>query len=143
MTTNRKTTPAAAAAEPTLDDVKVDDTNTESAEETTAVPAVAESTPPLDSNTTVAAPADAPAAAPSDAAQEQDDPRKVTIRLAHPLDRDQDLQYLGLPPKEGGYKVHDEIRVSRSAAQSIINAGYAQVDPENKKAVAAVLNPGA
>lgn len=88
------------------------------------------------------APAAVEASAPADAPVEAD-PDKVTIKLAHPLDKPEDLRYLGLQPRESGYNVHDEIQVSKAGASSLINAGYAQVDPEDKAAVNAVLNPEA
>jgi hypothetical protein len=81
----------------------------------------------------------APAGGPSEV-----DPNKVKIKLANPLDRAEDLRRLGLDEnKVGGYKVHDEILVTRDLARTLITAGYAQVDPEDATAVAAALSPTA
>lgn len=81
-----------------------------------------------------AAPAAAPAA----------DPNMVTIKLANPIDKISDIQRLGLDETRlGGYNVHDEITVSLDNARTLITAGYAQVDPEDQKAVDAALTPSA
>lgn len=123
--------------------------------ETPATDAPATDAPATDVPATDAPAADAPApvetpAAPPVTDTAAPDPDKVTITLAHPVDKPEDLRYLGLAPErevEGkivkGYQVHDKVVVNRAAAQSLINAGYAQVDPEDKAAVAAVLNPSA
>lgn len=69
------------------------------------------------------------------------DAGKVTIRLANPIDNKQDLQRLGLDAtREGGYKVHDEVTLHPDLARVLISAGYAQVDPEDTKAVAEALS---
>lgn len=89
----------------------------------------------------------APAVAPSPASADADAPAdtpiadgKVTVKLAHPLDKPDDLRRLGLEEKAG---VGDEIRVSSDHARMLINAGYAQTDPEDAAAVAAVLGTSA
>lgn len=119
-TSSRKS--PAASTDPTLDDSTVE----------TPAPAV-DSAPAAD---TVPAISEAPAPA--------SDSNKVKIKLAHPLDKKEDLRTLGLAPKEGGYKPLDEIEVTKAGARTLISAGYAAyVDPENAEAVAAALNPSA
>lgn len=111
--------------------------------------------PALDSGEQVTRPVDVPATdapadpAPADApaaAEEAPKPKSnlVTVVLAHPLDKPADLLHLGLEPKEGGYRVGDEVQVTKSNARSLANAGYAQgVDPEKQHQVDAMLNPDA
>jgi hypothetical protein len=64
----------------------------------------------------------------------------VSVLLAHPLDKPEDLRRLGLKEKAG---VGGEIRISPDHARMLINAGYAQTDPEDQEAVAAVLGANA
>ena len=63
----------------------------------------------------------------------------VTITLAHPISREQDKTYLGLPVDKN-YGPGDKVTVNRSGAQSLIGSGLAAVDPENAEAVRAVLS---
>lgn len=125
--------PNAASTEPTLD--STDAAKVADAPATADAPAV-EAPAPVNVEPTVATPAAVEVAV-------EEDPNLVPIKLAHPLDKEDDLRRLGLEPKEGGYKPHDEIRVTRDNARILISAGYAQVDPEDKAAVAAALNPTA
>jgi hypothetical protein len=74
-----------------------------------------------------------------DAAPEQDRTGRVKIVLAHPLDRERDITRLRLDQKDGGYKVGEDVWVLPADAKTLIAAGYAQVDPEDNAAVAAVL----
>lgn len=131
--------PTAASTEPTLDSTddtaKVADAPATADAPTADAPAV-DAPAPVNVEPTVATPAAVEVAV-------EEDPNLVSIKLAHPLDKEDDLRRLGLEPKEGGYKPHDEIRVTRDNARMLISAGYAQVDPEDKAAVAAALNPTA
>lgn len=63
----------------------------------------------------------------------------ATVRLAHPLTPAAAAR-LGLEEKD--HFVNTEIEVSDDVARSIINAGYAQVDPEDAKQVEAALTDG-
>lgn len=65
-------------------------------------------------------------------------PNEVTVRLAHPITRPQDLVYLGLPENRS-YGVNDEVQVTREAARALIDAGLVQVDPEDRAKVAQAL----
>lgn len=67
------------------------------------------------------------------------DDGKVTLTLAHPIAPPYHVG-LGLEAKDEDYKVDEEIAVWPHVARAIINAGYAQVDPENPKEVAEALN---
>jgi hypothetical protein len=79
---------------------------------------------------------------PPAAADDEDRKGKVAVKLAHPLDKVEDLRRLRLDDeKEGGYRVGDEVWLSPDDARTLITAGYAQTDPENKAAVEAVLAP--
>lgn len=62
----------------------------------------------------------------------------VTVKLAHPITRKDDLVYLGLDPSES-YGVNDDVKVPVEAAKSLINAGMVQVDPEDRAAVGQTL----
>jgi len=62
---------------------------------------------------------------------------KVQISLAHPLN-DEDARRLGLPEGQD-YRPGASVIVTADAAQTLISAGYAQVDPEDHKAVKAAL----
>jgi hypothetical protein len=64
------------------------------------------------------------------------DPDHVTLLLAHPLSPQQ-ATMVGAEPKQ--YRPGDEVIVPLSTAMTVINAGYAQVDPADAAAVAAVL----
>lgn len=132
-TSNKRSGAASAASEPTLDTAEdVQDTTVETP---APVEAPVADTPPAaepPAATQVGEEAPAPVAPPAS--------NLVKVKLAHPLDKEADLLHLGLKPKEGGYKVHDEVEVTKAAARTMISAGYAQVDPENKEAVNAVLN---
>lgn len=143
--TSRKSTAASASTEPTLDTEDLTQQGADALD-------IAEATPPADSAPAAAAAspaddvkpatADAPAVAPRD-------PRKVLVKLAHPLDKEKDLLLLGLPLTHeidgetvAGYGVLEEVEVTKSGARTLISAGYAAyVDPENKASVAAVLSP--
>lgn len=81
-----------------------------------------------------------PAADETTPATVQDRAGRVKVVLAHPLDQPNDLTRLRLDQKDGGYKVGEEVWVLRDDARTLITAGYAQVDPENNEAVAAVLD---
>lgn len=61
---------------------------------------------------------------------------KVTIVLSNPLSA---VHAVRLGAEDRDYAVDDEITVSRGYARSIIAAGYAQVDPEDRDAVAEAL----
>lgn len=65
---------------------------------------------------------------------------KVTLKLAHPIGPRYQAG-LGLDVKENDddYGVGEDIQVYPHVARAIINAGYAQVDPENPAAVAEAL----
>jgi hypothetical protein len=65
-------------------------------------------------------------------------PGMVKVKLAHPIKREQDLIYLGLPVGEK-YGVNDEITVTKDGAKSLINAGMVQVDPADRAEVDNVL----
>lgn len=67
------------------------------------------------------------------------DDDSVTITLAHPISREQDKTYLGLPVDKD-YGPGDKVTVNRSGAQSLIGSGLAAVDPEDAEAVRATLN---
>jgi hypothetical protein len=69
-----------------------------------------------------------------------DDDGKVTLALAHPISEGY-LPGLGVEPtKDGnGYAVGEDISVAPQVARAIINAGFAQVDPENPEHVAKAL----
>lgn len=67
-----------------------------------------------------------------------EDDGKVEVTLAHPITKDQHKIELGLDP-ETKCNVHDVIRVSKNSAKRLIDAGYAQVDPEDAEAVRTVL----
>lgn len=58
------------------------------------------------------------------------------IKLSNPL-REVDAERLGIDVRK--YATGETITVSKNAAKEIINAGYAQVDPEDVRAVHAVL----
>lgn len=64
---------------------------------------------------------------------------QVTLRLSNPLSA-RHTTALGLEDRD--YKVREDVTVTRSVAQSIIEAGYAQVDPEDRQAVARALSSG-
>lgn len=133
-TSSRKNTPAPTEDQNLLVDDSTPATDAPAVETPAPVekPATGdESAPPA---VTASAPAEVPAAV---------DPNKVTIKLAHPLTRIDDLRHLGLPERDGGYTVNDEVQVTKAGARTLINAGYAQVDPENTAAVEAVLGAGA
>lgn len=63
---------------------------------------------------------------------------KVLITLAHPLTAEQ-AQRLALPAEP--CKVGDEVWLWPATARAVIGAGYAQIDPEDKAAVAKALTP--
>lgn len=63
----------------------------------------------------------------------------ISLRLAHPLSRKEDLIYLGLDVEKGTYQVNEEVRVTRNAALTLINAGQVQVDPSDPVAVREAL----
>jgi hypothetical protein len=65
---------------------------------------------------------------------------KVTLKLAHPIGARYQTG-LGLTAKDEGadYAVGEDIDVYPHVARAIINAGFAQVDPEDPKAVATAL----
>jgi hypothetical protein len=141
-TSRNQKSSAAAAADPTLDEAP--DKTVEDSTEAASAPAAADAPAVKDVAVEPAADSTAPGvAADPEAPAEERDPRKVKVVLAHPIDKPDDLRRLGLAEKEGGYKPHDEIWVFRSLAQMLITAGYAQVDPEDKKAVEAALTPSA
>lgn len=62
---------------------------------------------------------------------------KIDVKLAHPLNP-ADLARLGLSPDTKA-NVNDKISVTKSQASSLIGAGYAQVDPDNRVEVMRVL----
>ncbi len=57
---------------------------------------------------------------------------EVTITLAHPLSAEHAVR-LGLDDKD--YNVDDDVKIRRDLARSVINSGYAQVDPEDQESV--------
>jgi hypothetical protein len=61
----------------------------------------------------------------------------VPVRLAHPLNQ-KDREYLGLPP-DGKTEVGAVVKVSRNGAKALINAGLANVDPEDPEQVRQAL----
>jgi hypothetical protein len=63
-----------------------------------------------------------------------------TVTLAHPLNA-RDMQRLALSDGSETGEVGDRVKVTPDHAATLINAGYAQVDPEDAAAVRAVLNP--
>jgi hypothetical protein len=63
---------------------------------------------------------------------------KVRLTLAHPIGPTYQAG-LGLDARDEDYPVGDEIDVYPHVARAIINAGYAQVDPEDPDAVAGAL----
>lgn len=62
-------------------------------------------------------------------------PDKVKVTLAHPISRERDLAYLGLPLDLVTHP-GDEIEVPHNAVSSLISAGLITVDPEDHEAVA-------
>ena len=62
---------------------------------------------------------------------------RINIKLAHPLPK-RDLIRFGLPADEPS-KVGDVVSVRPNDAISLINAGMAQVDPEDRLAVTTAL----
>ncbi len=60
----------------------------------------------------------------------------VDVVLAHPISRQDDLNYLGLTEPKG---VNETVTVSKAAAKGLIDAGMVQVDPEDVAAVAEAL----
>lgn len=64
---------------------------------------------------------------------------RVAIKLAHPISNEEHMRRLRLDVKPGGYKVNDEVYVTRDDARALINAGLAQVDPEDHEAVRAAI----
>jgi hypothetical protein len=64
------------------------------------------------------------------------DTSKVVLKLAHPM-RPEQAAMVGAEEKD--YGPGDEITVGANAAMTVINAGLAQVDPGDGKAVAAAL----
>jgi hypothetical protein len=60
----------------------------------------------------------------------------VTLKLAHPLTAEQ-AQRIGAGDED--LNVGDEIKIHHDMARSVINSGYAQVDPEDNEAVADAL----
>lgn len=105
-----------------------------SAQRTTAVAPEAEAQQPGDTHTQPGQ-GDAP-----QPAQSQQADNKVSVKLAHPIGDAEDITRLGLEPKDAGYNVGDSIRVRRDDARTLINAGYAQVDPENAEQVSKTLS---
>lgn len=92
--------------------------------------------------TTAAAEAEAPMSAADAPAASADDPAnkgKVPITLAHPIENEEHMRRLRLDVKEGGYGVHDVVYLTPDDARALINAGLAQVDPEDPTAVRAAL----
>lgn len=63
-----------------------------------------------------------------------------TVTLAHPL-RIADMTRMGLSTDNGAAEVGDKVKVTPDTASSLINAGYAQTDPEDADAVRAILHP--
>lgn len=63
----------------------------------------------------------------------------ATITLAHPLDKDRDLQTLGLPLGQP-IGVGETVMIRKDHAKTLITAGYAQVDPEDADAVRKALH---
>lgn len=64
---------------------------------------------------------------------------EVPLLLAHPLSPEQS-ERLGLPKEV--HLPNDEVRVSKDNARAIINAGFAQVDPEDPVQVREALGLG-
>lgn len=65
----------------------------------------------------------------------------VVLALAHPLNA-KDRETLGLSA-DASTEVGDKIGVRKDHAKALIGGGYAQVDPEDKAAVKAILAGGA
>jgi len=63
-----------------------------------------------------------------------------TVTLAHPL-QTADMKRIGLSTDDGPAEVGDKVKVTGDTASSLINAGYAAVDPEDAEAVRAILHP--
>jgi hypothetical protein len=63
-------------------------------------------------------------------------PDHVTLKLAHPLDAHHAAR-LGLKAED--HPVGADITLDRETARAVIQAGYAQVDPEDSGAVADAL----
>ena len=64
----------------------------------------------------------------------------VTLKLAHPLSADQ-AKSVGAEPRQ--YAPGDDVTVPVNSAMTVINAGYAQVDPADGDAVRMALGPAA
>lgn len=62
---------------------------------------------------------------------------EIKVKLAHPLNEGNPFTKEGAPAEVG-----DEITLPRSSARSLISAGYAAVDAEDREAVAAALELG-
>lgn len=62
----------------------------------------------------------------------------VKVKLAHPITRKEDKQRLGLDTDQN-YIVGQDVKVRSGDAQTLINAGYTQTDPEDNAAVAEVI----
>lgn len=80
-------------------------------------------------------------AATSAPSAEQPGGGKVAVKLAHPVDDKETMRRLRLDPDSGGYKIGDQVHLLPDDARALINAGYAQVDPEDNEAVRSVLRP--
>lgn len=66
------------------------------------------------------------------------DEGKVRLKLAHPIGPPYQAG-LGLEVKEDDYKVGEDVDLWPHVARAVINAGYAQVDPEKPGDVAKAL----
>lgn len=68
-----------------------------------------------------------------------DESKFVVITLSNPLNEN-DRVYLGLP-KDASTEVGQKIKVNKNGAKTVINAGYATIDPEDNIAVQRALTP--
>lgn len=152
MTSNssRASKASAAASEPAATEEKADTAASKTVADAAPVDAPAETEAPTAGDLPVEPPLDkapgaVPAAAPAEAeapAEKERPKNHVQVVLAHPIDKQRDLTLLRLEPKEGGYKVNEEIWVHPDSARTLIAGGYAKgVHPEDRAAVEAALAP--
>lgn len=145
MTASNRTKAASAASTPT-------DADPGSQVETEA-PMAGDTSSPALLDAPASEPQSAPAAAEEPAAAEAEPALtdkqqafrkgRVPIVLAHPLDGIDNFRRLRLDTDpdqpENGYTVGSTVWLVPDDARAVINAGYAQVDPEDKDAVRAAV----